>query len=56
MALRGCAATILAFLAESEIVALNSSFAAAPSDSSGAAELGFTVMIGVPLVNLAFTV
>ena len=49
-------ATILAFFAESEIVAANSSFAAAPSDSSGAAELGLTVMIGVPLVTFACTV
>ncbi len=46
----------MAFLAESEMVAANSSFAAAPSLSSGAAELGLTVMIGVPLVILAVTV
>ena len=53
---RACEATILAFLAESEMVAENSYLAAAPSPSSGVAELGFTVMIGVPLVTFAFTV
>jgi hypothetical protein len=56
LALRGWAATILAFFAESEIAAANSSLAAAPSDSSGAAELGLTVMIGVPVVTFAWTV
>ena len=55
-ALRGWEATIWAFLAESEIVAANSSTVPAPSDSSGAAELGLTVMIGVPWVTLAVTV
>jgi hypothetical protein len=35
---------------------VNSSTVPAPSDSSGAAEFGFTVMIGVPLVTLAVTV
>jgi hypothetical protein len=55
-AARGCEATILAFFAESEIVTAKSSFAPAPSDSSGAAALGFTVMIGVPWVILAWTV
>ena len=55
-ALRGCEATIWAPLAASEISAVNSSTVPAPSDSSGAAELGFTVMIGVPLVTLAVTV
>ena len=54
--MRGWEATILAFFAESEIVAANSSLAAAPSDSSGAAELGLTVMIGVPWVTFAWTV
>ena len=54
--MRGWEAMILAFLAESEIVAANSSTAPAPSDSSGAAELGLTVMIGVPWVTLAWTV
>ena len=51
VSLRAWEATILAFFAESETVAAKSSLAAAPSDSSGAAELGLTVMIGVPLVN-----
>ena len=56
-AARGWEATILAFLAESEMVALKSSLASpAPSDSSGAAALGFTVMIGVPVVILDWTV
>jgi len=52
---RGCDATIWAPLAASETVAENSSTAPAPSDSSGAAEFGFTVMIGVPLVTFALT-
>ena len=53
---RGCEATILAFLAASEIVGANSSTAPAPAVSSGVAELGLTVMIGVPWVTLAWTV
>jgi hypothetical protein len=56
LALRGCEATICAFFAESDTVAANSSTAAAPSAASGVAELGLTVMIGVPLVTLALTV
>ena len=56
VALRGWEATICAFLAESDTVAANSSTAAAPSASSGVAELGLTVMIGVPVVTFAVTV
>ena len=56
VALRGWEATIWAPLAASEISAVNSSTAPAPSDSSGAAEFGLTVMIGVPLVTFAVTV
>ena len=56
VALRGWDATIWAVLAASEIVAANSSTAPAPADSSGAAEFGLTVMIGVPWVTLALTV
>ena len=54
--LRGWAATIWAFFAESEMVAANASTSPAPALSSGAAEFGLTVMIGVPLVTLDFTV
>jgi hypothetical protein len=54
--LRGWTATICAVLAASEICAVNSSTVPAPADSSGAAELGLTVMIGVPWVTLAVTV
>lgn len=49
-ALRAWEATILAFLAESEIEGENCSTVPAPAVSSGAAELGLTVMIGVPWV------
>jgi hypothetical protein len=49
-------ATTCAPFAASETVAANASTAPAPSDSSGAAELGLTVMIGVPVVTLAWTV
>jgi len=56
VALRGCEATICAPFAASETVTANSSSSPAPSASTGAAELGFTVMIGVPLVTLAVTV
>ena len=38
------------------MVTANASTAAAPSVSSGAAELGLTVMIGVPWVTFAVTV
>ena len=38
------------------MVAANSSTAPAPSDSSGVAAFGLTVMIGVPWVTLAWTV
>jgi hypothetical protein len=55
-ALRGCWATICAFLAESEIVAANSSTVPAAPTSSTGAELGFTVMSGTPLVTLPLTV
>ena len=53
---RGCVAMICAVFATSEMVAANASTAPAPSASSGAAELGLTVMIGVPWVTLAVTV
>ena len=56
MAWRGWEATICAFFAESDTVAANSSTAPAPAASSGVAELGLTVMIGVPLVTFAVTV
>ena len=42
-------------LAASEMVGSNASSAAAPAASSGVAELGLTVMIGVPLVTVALT-
>ena len=47
---------IRAPLAASDGVKSTTSSAAAPATSSGAAELGFTVMIGVPLVTVADTV
>ena len=56
VALRGWVATICAFLAASEMVTENSSTVPAPADSSGAAALGLTAMIGVPLVTFACTV
>ena len=37
------------------MVGSNASSAAAPAASSGVAELGLTVMIGVPLVTVALT-
>ena len=55
-ALRGSDAVIRAPLAASEIVAANGSCVPAPSTASGVAELGLTVMIGVPLVTFAWTV
>ena len=56
MAARGCEAMICAVLAASEMVGANASTVPAPAASSGAAELGLTVMIGVPCVTLAVTV
>jgi hypothetical protein len=41
--------------AASEIVGVKVSTAAAPAASSGAAALGFTVMIGMPRVTVAVT-
>ena len=43
-------------LAASEMVGVKASTAAAPAASSGAAEFGLTVMIGVPRVTVAVTV
>ena len=53
---RGWVATTCAVFAASEMVAANASTAPAPSASSGAAEFGLTVMIGVPWVTFAWTV
>src|SRR6478672_11542442 len=52
----GWRSVILAVLAASEIVTSTTSSAAAPETASGAAEFGFTAMIGVPLVTVALTV
>jgi hypothetical protein len=54
--LRSSLAVILAFFADSEMLTSTFSTTAAPSAGSGVAELGLTVMIGVPLVTCALTV
>jgi hypothetical protein len=54
--LRGSDAVIRAVFADSGMAAANSSTVPAPATCSGAAEFGFTVMIGVPLVTRACTV
>jgi hypothetical protein len=55
-AARGWEATIFAFFADSEISGVKSTRSPAPDASSGAAELGLTVITGTPFVTLAATV
>ena len=52
----GLDSVIFAPLAASDVVKSSTSSAAAPAASSGVAELGLTVTMGVPLVTVADTV